>query len=956
MISIKRLASAASARQYFSHSDYYALGTDEKDITSSWFGKGADALQLQGEVDLAAFERILDGELPGGIQLGRAGSDGKFEHAPGWDFTLSAPKSVSVLGVLGGDTRLLYAVQEAAQEAIGYLEAELVFTRVKSDGEITPEHTENIVAAQFLHTTTRALDPGAHVHTVVANATRRSDGEWRSIESSEMYEFSKMVGQIFQNELATRVKDLGYEISPNGNGTFEIASVPRDVIRQFSKRREEIESFVKEHGLEGAKAFEDATLATRNSKVKVGRAELAERWNADLEAVRFDPQRAIDASYSAATREVETVASSARESVEFAYQNLATREAVFSRRELIHRSMEWGRERHPFSEVSAAVQELVEEKRLLPIKLGFHGGKNHAFTTPEAVRMESRTLKYMRDGKGRVAPILQDKRIDGFLSMMEAEKNSDSGAEKASDEFAYTKGQRDAVRTILTAKDQFVAIQGLPGTGKTTMLEAVVSAAQERGYSVRGLAPTGNAAQTLESETRMPSQTLASHLGFLENARRLPRASHELWVVDEGSMVGGEDMAKLLLFARTSGARVALVGDTHQLSAIGWGRPFYQLLRGGIAHAQMTDIRRQRNEHLREAVISSLKRDVEGAFSKLSDSIIELPDTQDRLDAVTKLYMSYSPKEREQTLIMIPDNKSREIVNRAVRQALREEGSVGMEESSFEALPKKSLSFFEKKNVLFYDIGDVVKFPRTYKSLGVQRGEFASVEGVDRTHNIVQLRREDGSLVEWDPESAGVSKKESVEVFRSVVRSISEGDRIRWRDNDKGLDLKNGDVGRIVEIKGPRVLIDFGSDGAERLVHVDFAEKKHWDLAYASTGYAQQGETAERNIALLESHQRRLVNQETFTVALSRAQDEFIAVVDDKEKVEKQLKRNLGQKTSALDHREDEEKKFWGRGGALGKIDLSSIEATKKSAEKIKEAIDDQRLRVSEELELSRGR
>ena len=113
--------------------------------------------------------RLLNGELPNGIVLKR-GQEGK--HQPGWDLTFSAPKSVSLLALVGEDSRVMEAHNEAVTEALRYLEATTAQARIKQDGKTTIETTGNWIIARFNHDTSRELDPQLHTHAVVINATR----------------------------------------------------------------------------------------------------------------------------------------------------------------------------------------------------------------------------------------------------------------------------------------------------------------------------------------------------------------------------------------------------------------------------------------------------------------------------------------------------------------------------------------------------------------------------------------------------------------------------------------------------------------------------------------------------------------------------------------------------------------------------------------------------------------
>ncbi|STL36880.1 conjugal transfer nickase/helicase TraI [Escherichia coli] len=103
MLSFSVVKSAGSAGNYYTDKDnYYVLGS----MGERWAGQGAEQLGLQGSVDKNVFTRLLEGRLPDGADLSRM-QDGSNKHRPGYDLTFSAPKSVSMMAMLGGINVLL---------------------------------------------------------------------------------------------------------------------------------------------------------------------------------------------------------------------------------------------------------------------------------------------------------------------------------------------------------------------------------------------------------------------------------------------------------------------------------------------------------------------------------------------------------------------------------------------------------------------------------------------------------------------------------------------------------------------------------------------------------------------------------------------------------------------------------------------------------------------------------
>ncbi|HCN5726933.1 TPA: conjugative relaxase, partial [Escherichia coli] len=209
MLSFSVVKSAGSAGNYYTDKDnYYVLGS----MGERWAGQGAEQLGLQGSVDKDVFTRLLEGRLPDGADLSRM-QDGSNKHRPGYDLTFSAPKSVSMMAMLGGDKRLIDAHNQAVDFAVRQVEA-LASTRVMTDGQSETVLTGNLVMALFNHDTSRDQDPQLHTHVVVANVTQHN-GEWKTLSSDKVGKtgFSENVlanriafGKIYQSELRQRVE------------------------------------------------------------------------------------------------------------------------------------------------------------------------------------------------------------------------------------------------------------------------------------------------------------------------------------------------------------------------------------------------------------------------------------------------------------------------------------------------------------------------------------------------------------------------------------------------------------------------------------------------------------------------------------------------------------------------------------------------------------------------------
>jgi len=178
LLSIHTIKSSKSAATYYQQENYYA-NDKSHDNHSAWYGSGAEKLELTGTVDPAQFKDMLEGKLPNGTVMTQKQRGG--HHRPGYDLTFSAPKSVSILGIVGNDKRVIQAHHNAVKTVLTHIEQKYASTRHKIYGETHIQKTDNLTFATFEHTDSRALDPNLHTHCILMNFTQRIDGQWRTI-------------------------------------------------------------------------------------------------------------------------------------------------------------------------------------------------------------------------------------------------------------------------------------------------------------------------------------------------------------------------------------------------------------------------------------------------------------------------------------------------------------------------------------------------------------------------------------------------------------------------------------------------------------------------------------------------------------------------------------------------------------------------------------------------------
>ena len=934
--SIGALASSSQGVSYYERDGYYARDDPDHRAASAWTGRGAADLGLVGQVDPDVFRAVLEGNVPDGSGqcLGRRERDGGIVHRPGRDLTFSAPKSVSLAALVGGDERVTEAHDHAVMKALDWFERNVAETRMKdpATGEIVRRGGQKVVIAAFRHDTSRNLDPALHTHSVIANMVKGADEKWRSMTNERLYASKMLLGALYRNELARGLMKLGYGVEKkHADGRFEIAGVSRGVIEAFSTRRAEIEAAVAERSAGGAgttagnpRLAERAALMTRAAKRDMDREGLQDMWREQAKELGFDAKSLVDGAMSRAAvhnRRIPERGSASSEpglngseipagsgnpmeysyppatednenkkAVGWAVGHLSEREAVFGREALFAAALAWNPGVVTVEGIGREVESRVAAGTLHPARLP---GADGLLTTDRAVADERETIALMKAGQGRGTVAMRGRAVD-----------------KALRKGPLTVGQKDAVRLILSANDRTVGVQGYAGSGKTTMLNRARALLEKKGYEVHGLAPSASAARTLEGEAGIASETLQRFLARYDGVaegRSTAKGERELramfrktaLVVDEGSLASTVQARNLLRIADALRIpRVVLVGDRKQLDAVDAGKPFFQLQEGGMKTAVMDEILRQRDPDLKAAVEASLSGDIGKAFQKLGGNIAEVnPDNL--AGAAAARWLALPPENRKNAGLMAPSHELRQDINAIVRERLVRDGVVHGPALTGERLVSRGYTNAEKSLVANYSPGDVVAFHRSYKRIGVEKGDELRVSGVDGKNRTVLLEGQDGKPVPWKPEQIG-ARSGGVKVYRTDEMELRAGDRIRWTRNDAGLGLVNSQTAEVVSVKGGRVVFRLEDSRMLELEKGD-AQLRHIDRAWASTVHAFQGRTVDTVIAAMEANHPHLTTQKTLYVEISRARDRAELVTDDRQVLRERLEAVTGERIAALE-------------------------------------------------------
>ncbi|ABQ71270.1 MULTISPECIES: MobF family relaxase [Sphingomonadales] len=931
MLSVAGVRSASGAANYFAKDDYYTVeGSSE---ISAWGGEGAEAIGLSGEVSKDAFEGVLNGILPSGEAVAQVEN-----RRAGYDLTFSMPKSASVMAYVAGDKRVLDANMAAVKATMAWVEKNLAEGRRDIEGRKVPVQTGNLVYALFQHDTSRALDPQAHIHAVIANLTRMPDGKWQALHADKLWSHNSIIGSIYHAFLRAGLERIGYQVDLKGkHGTFEIAGVPKAVIGEFSQRREEILDHATRLGIKSPEGLREITKRSRDPKLDVeDRAALKQGWIDQAAAHGFDgkdlraaaearagmasSENALERGYraivdavtgarqtlgallrpqdplvdNALARAVKSPAEArAQLAVASAVRILSEREAAWPVNLLGKTALDLGLKGVTVDLIERRIDRLVQNRQLIPGVATAADRTGRMVTTQEALRTEEKILAAVEEGKGKSEPI---------VAAADAPQRLQDAAERP-----LNPGQLAAATMILSSADRTVSVQGAAGTGKSTMLQAVARVAEEEGARITGLAFQNKMVADLAEGAGIKAQTIASFvlanerfvterdtLGY-EAARE--KLAGTMLLVDETSMVSSNEMLKLHQITAALGVdKLVLVGDRQQLSSIDAGKAFAMIQAGGGTMARMDQNIRQRTDQLRTVAALANIGKAGAALKVLGDRVVEAGEPA---AAAADMWLELSPGEREATAVFASGRDARAVINQRIQDGLIAEGSVKGQAIHLTVFERVNTTREELRYASTYRQGQTLEVGRGgAQDVGIKAGRY----DVLKVHANGKVELSDGRRrIRFDPQKLSpTEQRDRLQLSEKKDLQLREGDRIRWTANDKQRGLHNAALARVVGVDADGVKVET-ADKVLLTLSLGDPMLSRLDLAYSLNMHMAQGITTDKAITVMSSHERNLSNQRLFNVGVTRVRDELTMVVDDKEKLARQLDMNPGNKTSSLE-------------------------------------------------------
>lgn len=719
------------AQYYLRRTEYYISG---KEPAGVWLSNSARLSIAVGQiVEADLFEKLHAGIGPDGEAL--ITNDGGKERVPGFDLTLSAPKSVSIAFALA-DPEMRAAIErvqlEACQAVVAMLNREAAFTRRGKNGVIV-EKTELVVAA-FQHGEARpalhidgrvTADMDLHTHLCIGNIGKRpirgheSEPRFGALDARPLYNAKMLAGSHYHLALSSGLQKLGFQVEITGkNGIFELVTPQGPIVddatkRYFSARRNELEDRLAEYDLVTGEAQALASAvakATRLSKASDDRDRF-EIWREQALAQGVDVDHFAERArtgHAFSDRDRETLIAERLSKIP---SRLTERESVFERRHLMAAvASSLVGTGVGTARVDEEVERLAQSGKIVQLGQDIHG--HGLYSTPEMIAIEKNILK--------TAHLLSKRR---WTAIDQKQVENECLRRGLSDE---------QLQAALSATDDrsLSIIEGAAGSGKTTMLKVVVDSYQSRGNKkVIGAAIAHRTAAMLRDELDIDATAIDRLLAQIKSGQQI-LDRHTVLLIDECGQIGGKTMSEISAAVAKARAKLILVGDREQLQPIS-ASPALKILSTVVEPTRVDKIVRQREKWAQDAARAFAKgKAAEGLMAYAErDLLTGCTGAQATIRTAVDHYFEAKRQTPDKGhLLIAQSNKMVRALNAEIRSRMRSAGLLTGPEHVVAASDASSHGFR-----LHLAVGDRIRFGMRQDKIGdgVINGSVGRIEQID---------------------------------------------------------------------------------------------------------------------------------------------------------------------------------------------------------------------------------
>ena len=540
----------------------------------------------------------------------------------GYDLTLTTEKSLGVLALLGDQaTRraVLDAIEAGNDTGLRYLELHAAAARSRGQRALV----RGLTIASFRHLTSRALDPFPHHHNVVANTVVDEHAGRRALDARGLYWHGTAASALATAEMRHQLtRSLGVRWRPSRSGGWEIDGISGDVVREFSRRRSEIEEAVAE--LEAAigrrssiDELQTVVTSTRPDKQDIDPSALVANWWKRARDHGLNPKSlAACCGHDLASPSIDRAA---------IFERLASPEEGLCADTSIFTG----------SDVLAGLVDLpvrIEDGPAQPLLTGAAKLQQLAddfLASSHVIQLDpgdlSVTSQLARESIFTTTEILgvqhgiRDRYVEGLSAgAAAADTASVSGA---LDDAAHLTGeQRTLVESFCTSGHAIQCAIGRAGAGKTSTMTVAADAWQRAGYRILGTAVKGEATRHLAEGASIQTETVAWILAH-RHSPDLPLDKRTVLIVDEASTLSDRDLHALIDLCSQHGTALRLVGDPDQHGAVRAGGMFGYLCQHHPEHTpELATMHRVRDPADRAAAQALREGRAEQAIQLLEDA------------------------------------------------------------------------------------------------------------------------------------------------------------------------------------------------------------------------------------------------------------------------------------------------------------------------------------------------
>ncbi|MBC7550167.1 MAG: AAA family ATPase, partial [Cellulomonas sp.] len=575
---------ANAARAYVerdrSRADDYYL--DEGTGVAQRLTSTPGGVEHAGSMDGETYEQWVAGvDLESGKSKGRLRTDSNGLRFV--EVTVNGPKTWSLAAALYPDISAVLdeAQDKAATEIVGWV-AQHATTRVGPRGRQVQVPVERIEAAAIRHYTSRAGDPHRHLHLQI-NARVFAAGAWRGLHSIGIRDSIEAINGIGHAAVATDpqfravLAAHGFSLDPETSEIRELAPYVGAFITRTAQIRRNVDRYEaawraehrgEEPGLRLREGWDRRAWAqARPDKVvPIDGAELVDRWNSELRDLGYrDP---ADPVALAGTRPGWIDRDAAAQLV---VSILGARRSAWNAADIRGKAEVLLAQTGLVAETAARI-ELAED-----------------ITARAADRCV--TLLTRPDVPEHVRSLSSPQVLEVEADILtRLARRADQPARRArigGRGLVRIDPTQAAVVGLLAGDGPLVVVEGAAGAGKTNALRSVQQLLSRQGHRLLVVTPTLKAAEVAAAETGAEGHSAAwlihqhgwrwdddGHWTRQPDAGPAAAAqlgAGDLLLVDEAGMLDQDTARALLTIADETGARVALVGDRHQLPAVGRG-------------------------------------------------------------------------------------------------------------------------------------------------------------------------------------------------------------------------------------------------------------------------------------------------------------------------------------------------------------------------------------------------